>query len=221
MNGARRGDVGATNAVKGAIRNPVNGCAGRLLCHLWPCFTQETDGSRVLTDLGNNEYAFNWEDIKILPGNLPDDGDEASPEERYDAYVATRPIIPIRIEEHTAQIAKKRGAAYQKAFASGLVNVLSCSTTFEMGVDLGDLTCVFLANLPPAVANYRQRAGRPAAGREPLPTCSASWAVPRTISTSSTIPPNCFLVPSRPLGSIWRTTFSLRVISARKRYTSS
>jgi ATP-dependent helicase YprA (DUF1998 family) len=166
MNGARRGDVGATNVVKGAIRDPVNGCAERLLRHLWPCFTQETDGSRVLTDLGNNEYAFNWEDIKILPGNLPEKGGgEASAEERYDAYIATRPIIPVRIEEHTAQIAKKRGAAYQKAFASGLVNVLSCSTTFEMGVDLGDLTCVFLANLPPAVANYRQRAGR--AGRRP------------------------------------------------------
>ena len=217
MNGVRRGDVGATNGVKGAIRDPVNGCAERLLRHLWPSFTQETDGSRVLTDLGNNEYAFNWEDIKILPGNLPDNGGgEASPEERYDAYIATRPIIPVRIEEHTAQIAKKRGAAYQRAFASGLVNVLSCSTTFEMGVNLGDLTCVFLANLPPAVANYRQRAGR--AGRRPG---TAAYVLSFVGSSPHDQyffdhPAQLLFGAVQRLGSIWRTACSSRVIFAPK-----
>jgi ATP-dependent helicase YprA (DUF1998 family) len=72
-------------------------------------------------------------------------------------------IIPIRVEEHTAQISPEKGQEYQKDFKNGKINVLSCSTTFEMGVNLGDLQAVSLSNVPPTVANYRQRAGR--AGR--------------------------------------------------------
>jgi hypothetical protein len=76
-----------------------------------------------------------------------------------------RNLLFVRAEEHTAQLSSRAGAAYQRAFTSGSINLLSCSTTFEMGVDLGDLSIVFLANLPPTPSNYRQRAGR--AGRRP------------------------------------------------------
>lgn len=86
---------------------------------------------------------------------------------RYVADAANSPSSPIdqyfRIEEHTAQVSKEVAALNQRNFANGKVNILSCSTTFEMGVDLGDLNCVFMNNLPPKVANYKQRAGR--AGR--------------------------------------------------------
>lgn len=71
--------------------------------------------------------------------------------------------IPMRVEEHTAQLTPDHGREYQDQFKNGRINVLSCSTTFEMGIDLGDLQAVLLSNVPPTVANYRQRAGR--AGR--------------------------------------------------------
>jgi ATP-dependent helicase YprA (DUF1998 family) len=71
--------------------------------------------------------------------------------------------IPMRTEEHTAQWVTKKAAEIQNQFISGDVNVLSCSTTFELGVDVGDLQAVVLRNVPPTTANYVQRAGR--AGR--------------------------------------------------------
>ena len=48
-------------------------------------------------------------------------------------------------------------------FKRGEINILSCSTTMEMGVDIGGISTVVMTNVPPAPANYRQRVGR--AGR--------------------------------------------------------
>ncbi len=74
-------------------------------------------------------------------------------------YRDDRPL-PIVVEEHTAQLKSDRAALLQEQFIAGQVNVLSCTTTFELGVDVGDLRAVFLRNVPPSPANYIQRAGR-------------------------------------------------------------
>jgi ATP-dependent helicase YprA (DUF1998 family) len=74
-------------------------------------------------------------------------------------------IIPVKmkVREHTAQLSPQNASHYQERFVNGEINILSCSTTFEMGVDVGGLEAVFLRNMPPETANYIQRAGR--AGR--------------------------------------------------------
>ena len=86
-------------------------------------------------------------------------------------YTSLLPRI-INAREHTAQWTNDEALKIQEEFIKGRVNVLSCSTTFELGVDVGDLQSVLMRNVPPTTANYLQRAGR--AGRR---TDAAAFAV--------------------------------------------
>jgi hypothetical protein len=78
--------------------------------------------------------------------------------------------------EHSAQLTAASGdeafshvEEYELRFqdvridAKPPIDVLSCTTTMEVGIDIGTLSGVALRNVPPHVANYQQRAGR--AGR--------------------------------------------------------
>lgn len=80
--------------------------------------------------------------------------------DRYYKEVYSDEALPLRIEEHTAQLSNKKAREIQAEFIKGEVNVLSCTTTFELGVDVGDLRTIFMRNVPPTTANYTQRAGR-------------------------------------------------------------
>jgi len=66
-------------------------------------------------------------------------------------------------EEHSAQLDAVDNRRLQDLFKAGVRNILSSTTTMELGIDIGGLNGVLLGNTPPGPANHRQRAGR--AGR--------------------------------------------------------
>ncbi|HEU0088761.1 MAG TPA: DEAD/DEAH box helicase [Pseudonocardiaceae bacterium] len=69
--------------------------------------------------------------------------------------------------EHTALLDDALRADVERRFKSGASpidpNVLTCTPTLELGIDIGELSIVALASLPRGPANYLQRVGR--AGR--------------------------------------------------------
>jgi len=83
-------------------------------------------------------------------------------ESHYVDLVQRNPM-PLRAAEHTAQLHPDELSKREGRFRRGHINLLSCSTTLEMGVDIGELQVVAMRNFPPLVSNYQQRAGR--AGR--------------------------------------------------------
>jgi DEAD/DEAH box helicase domain-containing protein len=69
----------------------------------------------------------------------------------------------LRAAEHSAQQPANRLRRFENEFKAGEINILNCSTTMEMGVDIGSVSAVMMTNVPPSLASYRQRVGR--AGR--------------------------------------------------------
>lgn len=105
-----------------------------------------------------------------------------------DAFNDPRNTLAVyRAEEHTAQISEvaNREDGFTKTELHELmfmdipvqsvatdfgvkyeqppIDILSCTTTMEVGIDLGDLNAVGLRTVPPHPSNYQQRIGR--AGR--------------------------------------------------------
>ena len=76
--------------------------------------------------------------------------------------------------EHTGLLSRQEREAVEREFkwdpaVTGIArkpwfaNLLSCTPTLEMGIDIGDLSSAILCSVPPGQANYLQRIGR--AGR--------------------------------------------------------
>ena len=69
--------------------------------------------------------------------------------------------------EHTGLLATDDREQLERDFATAAhsddPNVLTCTSTLEMGIDIGDLSSTMLCSIPPNTASYLQRIGR--AGR--------------------------------------------------------
>ena len=108
------------------------------------------------------------------PGDLIPANQERLQKNHYRFLYDASDLPPaLSAEEHTAQIDSDEARRRQDEFKSGKINLLSSSTTFEVGVDLGDLDAVFLRDVPPEPFNYTQRVGR--AGRGDMPGLALTY----------------------------------------------
>lgn len=111
----------------------------------------------------------------------------------------------LKSEEHTAQIDKNYAKQVEDEFrAESGINLLSSTTTFEMGINIGNLQKVLLRNAPPTSASYVQRVGRAGRGRDKNAVCvtlckrtkydADAWENPsERLMTGEISPPTVFI----------------------------
>ena len=112
---------------------------------------------------GERIYGISMDRARIVRGEGPLD--------YYGHLYATGDLVRIHAKEHTGLLTREDREAVETAFQRRDdgerhpwdPNVLSCTPTLEMGIDIGDLSTVILCSMPPRQAQSQQRVGR--AGR--------------------------------------------------------
>ena len=133
----------------------------------------------------------------------------------YGRLYSTGDLARINAREHTGLLERPDREQLEKDFKRSKENrsnwdpnVLSCTPTLEMGIDIGDLSTVILCSMPPAQSQFLQRVGR--AGRKDgnaltLAIANARphdlyfYADPLEMISGSVTPPKIFLRASAVL----------------------
>ena len=94
-------------------------------------------------------------------------------EKNYFRLAYSKPFkdtVTIQAQEHSGQLDGDERKKIEAKFRSrdDPLNVLVCTPTMELGIDIGDLSAIYMRNVPPSPSNYAQRAGR--AGRKSQPS---------------------------------------------------
>ncbi len=124
-------------------------------------------------------------------------------------------IIRINAREHTGLLERDDRESLEVDFKRNQgdrqvwdPNVLSCTPTLEMGIDIGDLSTVILCSMPPAQSQFLQRTGR--AGRRDGNALTLAvagtrphdlyfYADPLDMMEGNVVPPKIFLKASAVL----------------------
>lgn len=133
-------------------------------------------------------------------------GSPAVPEETfYTRIFRSGRVSRVYPAEHTGLLNRAEREDLEDRFKSNdpaAPNLLVCTPTLEMGIDIGDLSAVFLCSVPPTTAMYLQRIGR--AGRSTGNALCMTMSVqrphdlyfhaePTEMMAGSVDPPGCFL----------------------------
>jgi hypothetical protein len=140
-------------------------------------------------------------------------------------------LMVFRSEEHTAQISEKlnrddvfsntelhelqfqdipvRKASEVYRIDEPPIDILSCTTTMEVGIDIGSLTSVALRTVPPHSSNYQQRVGRAGRGSAEVSVAltyidNSAFAIdrfnnPMSIVRNPSVPPKLYINNKRIL----------------------
>jgi DEAD/DEAH box helicase domain-containing protein len=133
---------------------------GHVFAHAIPC--NDKDGSEVFLSDGQGCSDLRPVSLDLLRQN-------PRFARKWSEYSGANPLTNrlfetgLWAEEHTAQLSPHENRRLQDLFKSGVRNILSSTTTLELGIDIGGLAGALLTDVPPGKANYLQRAGR--AGR--------------------------------------------------------
>jgi len=68
--------------------------------------------------------------------------------------------LGVEVLVHRAGLLPEERRRVEEAFYRGEVLAVAATPTLELGIDIGDLDCVILANVPPSFGKYVQRTGR-------------------------------------------------------------